>query len=188
MLGTVAHHELDLLRPRTDDAHFSSQDVEELRKLVDTPAPEQPADPRHARILRKLEHRILQCVERHEIREQIFGTVHHRSELVQAERLHALAGTFLPEEDRAFAVEPNGHRRYDAQRQDQEQGDRGDGDVEAALEHEGRARDIPGVVLHNRKIGDVPEPDRRTEHSVCGRDHAKPGIYLLGGKRRRGAR
>ena len=44
LLGRVALDELDLLGPRADEAHAPPDDVDELRQLVEAPAPQQPPD------------------------------------------------------------------------------------------------------------------------------------------------
>src|SRR5919108_2096286 len=43
-------------RPRADEAHLSDEDVQKLRQLVESKAPQELADPRDARIVDDLEH------------------------------------------------------------------------------------------------------------------------------------
>src|SRR5579862_9938445 len=44
VLREVALDEVELLRPRPDDGHLATQDVDELRQLVEARSPQQPAD------------------------------------------------------------------------------------------------------------------------------------------------
>ena len=53
VLGPVAAHELDLLRPRADEAHVALQHVQELGQLVEARPAEEATEPRHARVARR---------------------------------------------------------------------------------------------------------------------------------------
>src|SRR4051812_23459475 len=85
------------LGPRPDDAHLSSQDVPELRKLVDVALPQQPSGPSDPRIVVGSPTR---CAGQ-------FRPLDHRTELDDLERLSALAESDLPEQNRTTARKAN---------------------------------------------------------------------------------
>src|SRR5262249_61328486 len=74
--GEELVHEFAALRPRTDQAHVTADDVPQLRQLVEAPAPQPAADRRDARIRFGRPHRT----------RYVFGAVDHRAELQDAER------------------------------------------------------------------------------------------------------
>ena len=77
MLGPVALDELDLLRAGPDDAHLTSQDVDQLRQLVQAEATQEPTRLRDAGISPQLEHRLGQVLQHHDVGERRFGVGHH---------------------------------------------------------------------------------------------------------------
>src|SRR3954471_2745955 len=107
VLRLVAPDELDLLRPRSDEAHVAREHVQELWQLVETRAPQEAAEPRHARVARELEGGLVERVEPHEGRQHGLRVRTHRAELEDPElaaaephpRLHVEDGTGPAETD-----------------------------------------------------------------------------------------
>ena len=86
------------------ERHLPHEDIEQLWKLVEPPAPEEVADPGHARVVRDLEHpRIVGevHVQVSDLGLQALGVLDHRPELEDTEGPLALAHSHLSEEDRA---------------------------------------------------------------------------------------
>ena len=63
MLRLIASDELDLLGPRTDEAHLAEDNIEELWKLVEARTPEPLTKASDARVIGELEDRMLQTLE-----------------------------------------------------------------------------------------------------------------------------
>ena len=84
---------------------WPTEDVPELRKLVQAPAPQNAAEPRDAGIVVQLEHGLGETVERNEVPEELLGIDDHRAELEHAEWASADPGSHLRKDNRAGAVE-----------------------------------------------------------------------------------
>ena len=103
----VALDELDLLRPRADEAHVAAEHVPELRQLVEARAPQEAADARHPRVVASLNIGSLEARRTDELGEPLLGVGHHRPELEHPERPPSLAGPRVcAEEHRAAPIEP----------------------------------------------------------------------------------
>ena len=85
VLGTVALDQLDLLRARPDHAHVATQDVDQLRHLVQAQAAQHPPRSGDPRIGPQLEHRLGQVLEHHVIGKRLLGVGDHRAQLEHAE-------------------------------------------------------------------------------------------------------
>ena len=104
MLGAVASDDLDLFRPRPDEAHLAAEDVPELRQLVEAQPAEPPADPRPPGVVLELEDGLVELVEVDQLAEPLVGADDHRPELDHHERAALQAGPALAVEDRPPAV------------------------------------------------------------------------------------
>src|SRR5215203_2839218 len=158
MLRPVATNQVDLLRPRANDAHVPLQHVHELRKLVQAEPPQDPADAGDARITTELEHRLRKVVELDELLEHPVGAVSHRPELVHAEWEPPKSGPGLHEEERSAAIQLDRERDDRKQRCGQNQQQRRRRHVEDALdEHRGPGY-VAGVVFQDGKVGHLGKP------------------------------
>ena len=96
--------------PRSDQAHLTPEDIEQLRQLVERVAPQPPPDARRAWIVWDLEHpRIAAVLEmlvqmRH-LRLSLIGVRDHRAELEDPESSIVLAHPDLAEEHRPPRIE-----------------------------------------------------------------------------------
>ena len=70
MLGTVSIDELDLLGARADEAHVSTQHIDQLWQLIEAPTTKHTSEACHARIVGELEGELRQLIAP----DQIFGT------------------------------------------------------------------------------------------------------------------
>src|SRR5215208_616006 len=96
--------ELDLgweRRARTDDPHLAAQHVDQVRQLVERITAQEPADPRHPRVLRRDGGADPDRVD----------PLAHGAELEQVEDDAVLADAPLPVEDRSRRFEPDRDRR-----------------------------------------------------------------------------
>ena len=117
---------LDLVaqrRTRADDAHVATQDVPELRELVDRGPPEDAADPRDPAVA--LVHRVAGA--------DALGADDHRAELEDLEVVAVLAHARLPVQRQAPVLELRRERREAEQRARQDEADSGDRDVGRAV-------------------------------------------------------
>src|SRR4029078_4855584 len=100
----VAHR----VRPRSDQVHLATENVYELRQLVDTESPEKTAESGDAI-----------KVSRHPLRPVHFRRM-HRPELDQAEGLSVLAGAILEEQNGSARIELDGERDQSEKRREQD--------------------------------------------------------------------
>ena len=120
--------------PRPDQAHVALHHVEELRQLVDAPAPERAADAGDARVFLQLEHRAVVVVLLLGQLEALLVRAHvHGAELEDLERLAAPAHPLLPVEDRAARIELDDDRDDAHERQEGDAEQAADDEVEHAL-------------------------------------------------------
>ena len=77
LLSCIAFDEIELLRARPHQAHVSDQHVPELRELVEAPPPQRASDTRDTGIVTKLEHRLVELVERNDVLKEFFGVGDH---------------------------------------------------------------------------------------------------------------
>ncbi len=113
---------LDLVaqrRPRADDAHVASQDVPQLRQLVDRRSPQDAPGTRDPAV--SPVHGVA--------RPDAFRAHDHRAELQHLEVLAVLTDTGLAVEDWASILELRRDRREHEQRTGEREPDAGDGDV-----------------------------------------------------------
>lgn len=115
--------ELGTLRARADEGHLASEDVEELRELVDGSFPDEAADAGDARVA--WDGPALLFVG--------FGLLHHGAELVHHERLVMKADALLLEDDRARRGELDEGRDDEHDRAEEDDADEGAADVDGAL-------------------------------------------------------
>ena len=132
---------------RTDERHVASENVDELRQLVEA-RPAQPAsDARDGvRALELVEvvlsrerrraHDLLQVLP---VRRRV-RAVTHRPELEESELAHIHAEPGLPEEDASGRVTPDEDRDQKHQRGAKREQDEGADEVERTLQEAGRAR------------------------------------------------
>ena len=175
--GAVALDQLDLLRARPDDRHLAAQHVDQLRQLVEAEPAQEAPDAGHAGVVGELEHRVAQVVEADHVLEPVLGVGDHGPELVHLERAAVEPGAGLVEEHGPAAVELDRDRDQGEERGREQEPDRGDDDVEAALDQRRRARRIPGLVLEHRQVGD-PREAHRAGPPVQRRDHAQLHLAL----------
>src|SRR4051794_6522214 len=116
--GLIVRHRV---RPRTDERHVAEEHVQELRQLVDVPAPQKAADQRHAIVASARLAEIAVVVDP------------HGAEFIDPERLLVEAVALLAEHRRAGAVEPDQERDENEERQQQHEAERRADDVEQAL-------------------------------------------------------
>src|SRR5438874_2326089 len=64
VLGSVHRDEVSLLGPRPDEAHVSTDDVEELRQLVEAETADDPPNMSYAWVIAELEDGLFEPVER----------------------------------------------------------------------------------------------------------------------------
>lgn len=87
-------------RPGADQAHVALQDVEELRKLINTRLPQELPHGREARIISDLEHRPARLVQVLDLALPLGRIRHHGPELVQVKPWLVAADALLNEEAR----------------------------------------------------------------------------------------
>ena len=97
-------------RPRADDAHVALEHVDQVRQLVERPAPQQRADARDARVA---------LVDR-QARAHLLGAGHHRAQLQQVE-LHAVLADPALAVDRGPAARELDRRRREREERRREQ-------------------------------------------------------------------
>ncbi len=186
----VSLHELDLLGARSDEAHVSLEDVEKLRKLVEARATQQFSDPCDARVVPQLEHRLGQRVEAQQLRKLGFRIPDHRSKFVHPKSRTAHSDSHLQEEDRARAIHQDQEGGREEQGRKRNQCNQGHRHVERTFQEHGRSRNVPGVVLDDRKLTHPCQPRGRAEDALHGRyeteldpvesaDRNQPGDELL---------
>ena len=124
------------MRPRADQRHVAGEHVEELRNLVDVPAPQEAAEPGQSRIVAGglRDHRAV--VERA-----------HGAKFDDAERLLIEAVAALHEENRAGTVEPDQRGDGEEHRRERNERDRRGDQVEQPLAGDLRARQRPARQL-----------------------------------------
>src|SRR6185436_6416406 len=86
---------------RTDETHFTTQNVEELREFVDAPFAKDAADGRDAGIVSKLEDGTGHFVEGGQFYFALLRVAAHGAELEHGERAAIEATSTLPKEDGA---------------------------------------------------------------------------------------
>ena len=155
-------------RARPDERHLALQHVEELRQLVEAGAPQEGADPSDARIVRDLEHpRIATGREVHvQVRELVLprlGVGGHRPELEDPEDLLRPAATRLAEEHRPLRVELDHDGEHEHDGREDQQPERRDDEVEAALQEPRRPREPERRQAHQRNALDRVDADAGTE-------------------------
>ena len=160
VLRAVEPDELGLLGPGADEAHVAAEDVQELGELVEARPAQQASEPGHPRIRVELEHRFVELLERHELGQQSLRVRTHRSELEHLELAPRESHPRLHVERRPRPAQPDRGEDHREERQCQDEHRSGDQDVQDTLEQEGRAGDVPGVVLDHRQVGDVVELHR----------------------------
>src|SRR5579862_1045374 len=88
-------------RSRADERHVTTQDIPQLRQLIDAQLAQPAAERRTARVVFHLENRAVELVELLELWPQLIGVVHHRAKFEQRELPAAETTTSLTVEDRA---------------------------------------------------------------------------------------
>src|SRR6516165_4921087 len=132
LLRGVATHDRRRLRPRAHEAHLATEDIEELRQLVETPRSKHPANPGDTRVDAPGDRGVL------------VGIHAHRSKLVELERPPLPTDTDLREEDRPPRIELYRDRNEYQHRQRDEQADDRTAQIEKSLA--GQRRDSHSVV------------------------------------------
>src|SRR5262249_21718856 len=94
-------------RPRADQRHISTNNIPELRQLIQAGFAQNTTQGSHARILFDLERRPVLLIKGHEIRLPGLGVNHHGAELVHQEGFSAPAAAQLLEKDRAARGAPD---------------------------------------------------------------------------------
>ena len=113
-----------------------------------------------------------ELVEGDEIRQPRLGIAHHRPELEHLERPPAARRRGSGGRRSAAGIEQDREPCDEEERKHEHENDQCDEEVEDALERDSRARDVPGVVVEQRQVGDVRQMRRRAEHAARGRDDA----------------
>src|SRR4029077_5882907 len=101
-------------------------------------ATQKAPDSRNARVGLELEHRRLEVVERHELRESGLGVLDHRPELEHLERSSPLASARLSEEDRPARIHQRGESYEKEKRGEQNESEHRESDVEGTLDRHRR--------------------------------------------------
>src|SRR3989442_485127 len=101
-------HFIDRQRARADEAHFSAQNVKELRKFINTVLAQEPPDSGHTRIVGDLEDRPAHFIERSQFMFPLFGIADHRAELQHGKRLAVKSTALLPEKNRPWGGPTDG--------------------------------------------------------------------------------
>src|SRR5947207_6089289 len=136
-LGAELLDKLRTFRPRTDEAHLASENIEELRQLVERPGANETADARAARIVFLRPHRA----------GRVLSADAHRTKLEDLERFSIEAHPHLSIENRSAIFDPDEQR--DQQHQRREDDRRGDADDEIE-----RALDETAPALE-RRLGEI---------------------------------
>ena len=97
---------------RPDEAHLATQDVEDLRELIQRRAAQEPPDPGDAWVVGDLEQPVTGLVQRSQLVLVRLGVGDHRPELEDPEVLPVSADSDLTEEDRALRVESDRQRDH----------------------------------------------------------------------------
>src|SRR6266487_1043554 len=107
-LAAIARGLLRQCRPGPDQGHIPEQHVDELRKLVERPPAQPPADLSDPGIAADLEEHPARLITHGELRLPGVRTHHHGPELVQGERASIPADPWLPEQDGTAVSHPDG--------------------------------------------------------------------------------
>jgi hypothetical protein len=171
-----------LLGTRADQRHVGSEDVDQLRQLVEAGPPQEPPNPRHPRVVGNLEHRLVELLQVDQLGEALLGVGDHRAELEHRERLAVLAGAPLAEEDGTPGVEEDQEGDRQQQRREQGEHDDGDGQVERPLQHQRRPGGVGEAEVEDRQLGQAVELDAGTEQTEVLGQEGEPqagGLALL---------
>ena len=128
-----------------DEAHFATEDVEELGEFVDAEAAEPGAEGEDAGVVADFEDGAVHFVLDGEFLSHGFGVGVHGAELPHHEGFAIPSGAFLPEEDGAGGDEPNADERNDPEGDAEDEEDSGADAVESVFEEE-RPGDLRGAV------------------------------------------
>src|SRR6185436_10803713 len=129
-------------RTRADEAHLAPEHVHQLWELVEREAAKNPPDARHPRVVRRLEHALVDAGVLVQVCDLGFvrvGVRDHRPELEDLEPRVSPSHSHLPEDDGSTRAEldrggdDEKHRSEDDERRERE------GDVHRTLEEQGRA-------------------------------------------------
>src|SRR2546423_43451 len=119
---------------RPDQGHLTNKDINQLRKLVEAPAPQQSSQSGRPRVVLDFEQsHITSVIQVRHLHLLQICTFAHRAELEHAESLAAETRPFLKEERRAGRIETNGDCDEDEQGGQQEQQQSADDDVDDTL-------------------------------------------------------
>jgi hypothetical protein len=94
----------------SDEAHVSFEDVEKLRKLVQTPFANEPAYGGYAWVVGHLERGSLAFVEDPKFVLQFISVFHHGTELIECKGLSTVTAPLLAEQNWAWRHEFDGGR------------------------------------------------------------------------------
>src|SRR5208282_3738975 len=109
-------------RTRTHEAHFTAQDIEELRQFVEAVTAEPFANARDARVIGHLEDGAAHFVHRRQFVFELLGVGDHGAEFVKRERHTTEAGALLLEEDRTWrsTFDGGGNQQEQGRKQNQQ--------------------------------------------------------------------
>src|SRR5665648_214887 len=163
--------------PRADQTHLALHHVDDLRQLVDAPAPQRAADARDARVKFDLEHRSVVVILVSEIVAQLVSAQVHGAELVDVEGPPSPAHPLLAEEHGAARVELD-HQRDDAEHRQQEHEDHAaDHEIEGALDHHVETAELDVTDVEQRDALDVINYSTRAHDLEEARHDIHPVSY-----------